>query len=123
MDRYAQASFDPSFKEGDAKLDPLAPPTHEDFNWPLLEMLLGEKSEVPETGLQIQAKYLGEILRGLVHPHRGKHDTFALGVRCVGLSVALGIDGELPRKIVRTYKQRVRTARWRDRLKNEQAQG
>ena len=68
------------------------------------------------------AQMVNEILYGLTREHKGKHDIGIIGLRCVGLVVALGLENELlqgksSRRLLRTYKQRVATARWRERRK------
>ena len=103
---------------GHPSLERSAPKPWHDFPWPeVFERLDGPDPSTDQR--EHVCQMLNEILRGIVSPHRGKHATFAAGLRCLGLSVALGIERDMPGKLVRTYKQRIHTARWRSRKKGK----
>ena len=84
-----QTSFDPSQKEADPRLDPLAPPTHEDFNWEALFALCDGTAELPEPDREKLCMALHEVFRFVVLSG-GKIQ--AIGQRAVALSWVVSPD-------------------------------
>ena len=84
QDKASDEPFDPAQHEGNKHLDPLAPPTHEDFDWPLLYKLLGEQAEtLPEGDREKLCLALRAIFRFIVQKGGSVH---RIGQRAAALA-------------------------------------
>jgi hypothetical protein len=111
--RVAPGEFSEEAIVGHPCLERSAPEPCHRFDWPLLFQLLDGELP-PDTSRERMARAVNEVLCGLIAPPR---DAYAIGLRSVGFAIALGMEDELPKRLVRTYRQRVATAKWRARQK------
>ena len=109
--------FDEFCIGGHPRLERSAKPPWVEFPWQeVFSHLDGDPPAAPRE-YEAAARWLHEILVGLVSPHRGKLDLYAVAVRCVGLALALNRRDLVSPKIRRIYAQ----AKWRSRRKAAQA--